>query len=374
MTTFLSRPAAGRARVTRRTALGLGLVGLVPALAGCTVPFTASERGVYVIDRDEPELRRVASGSPWLAWSDDSEQLALRYDDGSLQVVGVEGGTPHPYAGGAFIGPGWSPDGTAIAVVDPEQNVIRIESPTGDVMSQAPLREAIPPLWTVAAIEENIPVWSPDGRAIAFLAWDGHGDALYTVSPNGTDRLKLTDIWVSQNRVDRYDWLGQRAAIGDVSTPTWSPDGRFLAYALFPEVRDVTGGIFIVPATGGWSLRVTDLAPTSDPVWSPDGRQLAFSARETSDRLTIASGIFVAAIGRAAVHNLTLGLDLTARDPAWAPDGLHLAFVAEGDLFVIGEDGATRPLVRTELMIRRLAWSPDSTKLAFVGLPAQPGR
>jgi Tol biopolymer transport system component len=364
-----SGDGGSRTRLTRRATLGLALAGLVPALAGCTTPFAPSERGVYVVDRDGRDVRRIATGSPWLAWSSDSQRLALRYDDGTIRVAAADGSGLLPYSGGAFFGPGWSPSGLEIAIADPEQNVIRIQTASGALISQAPLREELPPLWTVAPPRDNIPVWSPDGTAIAFLAWDGHGVALYTISPASTNRAKLSDTRISQNRVDRYDWLGQRAAIGDIGAPAWSPTGETLAYALYPEVRGATGGIFITAPGAGAPSRVTDQPPTSGPAWAPDGRQLAYSAREGDQ-----SALYVAPISGDTSRNLTSSLGQRALEPAWSPDGLHLAFAGEGDLFVIGAGGSARLIANTGLVNQRLLWSPDSTMIAFLGIPPQPGR
>lgn len=347
----------------------MSVLGLAPALTGCTLPFGASERGVFVVSLDGGDVRRVADGTPWVAWSVDGQQLALRYADGTIRAVNADGSGAQPYAGGTFFGPGWSPAAPEIAVIDAEQNTIRIENAAGTVIGQAALREDMPPLWTVATPAENVPVWSPDGTAIAFLAWDGHGDALYTITPAGNGRQKLSDLRISRNRVDRYDWLGQQVATGDVGAPAWSPNGRFLAYAVYPEVRGATGGIAIVAAAGGWPSRVTERTPTSGPAWSPEGRRIAFTAREGSF-----GALFVASSNGANSRNLTGGLNLNARDPAWAPDGLQIAFAAGGDLFVTTTDGVSQRIASTGLVTHDPLWSPDGTKIAFLGIPAQPGR
>ena len=363
-------PTRNRTRLSRRALLGLTMAGLAPVLAGCTVPFiSGEERGVYVVDLENPEPRRIAPGSPSIAWSTDSRQLALRDAAGTIRVANADGTGTQPYTGGTFVGPGWSPGGTEIAVVDAEANVIRVETGNGAVVSQAPLREDLPELWEIATPVHEVPVWAPDGNAIAFIAWNGNGDALYTINPAGTDRRRLSDVRVSGNRVNRYEWLGQRVAEADAGAPDWAPDSRFLAYALYPEVRGATGGVYVVAATGGWSSRVTELVPTGGPVWSPDGQYIAYTAREGGR-----GSVFVATVNGDTIQNLTSTLNLNARDPAWSPDGLQLAFVAGGDLYVIATDGSSRRVASTGLVIHDPQWSPDGTRIAFLGVPAQPGR
>lgn len=365
------RPTIASPRLTRRAALGVALAAVVPALAGCTVPFTSTSRGrgVFVVGGDGQDLRRVADGSPWLAWSPDSQTLGLRYPDGAIVVAGANGGGTRPYAGEPFTGPGWSPDGTRLAVVNPEQDVIRVEAADGSVISQAPLRETRPPLWMVATVADNIPVWSPTGERIAFLAWDGNGDALYTINPDGTDRRKRSVVPLSRNTADRYPWLNQRVAAGDVGNPAWSPDGQFLSYAVFPEVRGATGGIYVVPASGGDRTEVTGRPPVSGPAWSPTGQEIAYTARQDTS-----ISLFVASADGLRQRTLTGLLGVNARYPAWSPDGLWIAFAGGRDLFVTDPGGNSRHLASTGLVTFDPMWSPDGTKIAFLGVPPQPGR
>jgi len=342
---------------------------VVPALAGCTVPFTSMGRGVFVVGSDGQDLRRVADGSPWLAWSPDSQTLGLRYPDGAIMVASANGDGTRAYAGEPFSGPGWSPDGTRIAVVDPGQDVIRVEAADGAFISQAPLRETRPPLWMVATVADNIPVWSPTGDRIAFLAWDGNGDALYTITPDGTDRRKRSLVSLSRNRADRYLWLDQRVAAGDVGNPAWSPDGQFLSYAVFPEVRGATGGIYVVPASGGDRTEVTGRPPVSGPAWSPTSQEIAYTARQDTS-----ISLFVASADGLRQRTLTGLLGVNARYPAWSPDGLQIAFAGGRDLFVTDTGGNSRQLASTGLVTFDPMWSPDGTKIAFLGVPPQPGR
>ena len=68
---------------------------------------------------------------------------------------------------------------------------------------------------------------------------------------------------------------------GDDSSPTWSPDGKQLA---FVSDRDGTSQIWVIPIDGGEAKRITDV-PTevSSPVWSPDGRRIAFTSNVFPD-------------------------------------------------------------------------------------------
>ena len=125
------------------------------------------------------------------------------------------------------IFPAWSPDGSQIAFVseedlDPwtiEGQLVIYTLATGE-LSEVPL-----------AIGDRVapyaPAWSPDGRTIAFVAYDGDirrstTTAVYTV---GIDGSGLTRISTTSTR------------------PSWSPDGRRIAFVC--ALRRRSGVLFV---------------------------------------------------------------------------------------------------------------------------------
>jgi len=99
------------------------------------------------------------------------------------------------------------------------------------------------------------PKWSPDGMKILFGSTEaGNGD-LFTMSPDGTGIVNLTNH-------SAFDWSGD-----------WSPDGSKIA---FYSTRD-GGDIYVMDADGGQVTRLTDIhASVQSPSWSPDGEKIAF--------------------------------------------------------------------------------------------------
>ena len=81
--------------------------------------------------------------------------------------------------------------------------------------------------------------------------------------------------------------------------PSWSPDGRRLAF-----VRD--GMISVVSASGG---PVTTVIAGTDPEWSPDGTRIAFA---------VATGVATAAVDGTDVRIVTL--DAGSTSPVFSPD------------------------------------------------------
>jgi Tol biopolymer transport system component len=103
------------------------------------------------------------------------------------------------------------------------------------------------------------PTWSPDGKRIAF-SWHSKDLERYyleTVRVDGTGRKKL----VRSNRI--------------ISDPGWSPDGEALAF-----VRGQQGSMFVVDRNGTHEREILDRKGVTWPAWSPSGRRIIFSKDE----------------------------------------------------------------------------------------------
>jgi Tol biopolymer transport system component/DNA-binding winged helix-turn-helix (wHTH) protein len=98
--------------------------------------------------------------------------------------------------------------------------------------------------------------WSPDGRFIAYAS----------------DRGGKFDIWVQQ--VTGGDPIQITKGPGHHWQPDWSPDGKYIAY----RSEDGDGGIYVVPSLGGAGLE-RKIAPFGYyPQWSPNSLQVLFQS------------------------------------------------------------------------------------------------
>jgi Tol biopolymer transport system component/DNA-binding winged helix-turn-helix (wHTH) protein len=100
---------------------------------------------------------------------------------------------------------------------------------------------------------QNEPTWSPDGRYIAY----------------SSDRGGKFDIWVQQ--VSGGGPVQITKGPGHNWQPDWSPDGKYIAYR-----SEGGGGLFLIPTLGGEGMGRKIASFGYYPRWSPDGSQILF--------------------------------------------------------------------------------------------------
>ncbi len=147
------------------------------------------------------------------------------------------------------------------------------------------------------------PTWSPDGKQIAYVSEESSFDlALWVMNADGSGRRQIIAL-------DSYS--------GGIDNPTWSPDGARMAITAY---RGPTPQIWVFTLkTGDWQQITKNPEGAYDASWSPDGKRLAYVARNTNK-----NDIWIInADGSAPVQVTTSGL---CRAPTWSPDGLSLGY------------------------------------------------
>ena len=109
-----------------------------------------------------------------------------------------------------------------------------------------------------------------------------------------------------------------------VGRPTWSPDGKSIAFVSNMSGRN---NLWLVAATGGWPTQLTiSDQRQSAPAWSPDGKWIAYQSDYDGDEQW---DIFIVSPKTGKVVNLTQTRDIAESDPTWSPDGRYLAYTVK---------------------------------------------
>jgi Tol biopolymer transport system component len=231
----------------------------------------------------------------------------------------------------------WTPAGNLFAIQTVPFGTIVVMRPDGSEPD-------------IVADDASLGEFSPDGRRFALVRETGGTDDIWVVDLASGDSTPLVTFGVE----------------GFTSRLAWSPDGTRLAF----DRTDCPGGtgcsehVVMVAASG--SASPIAVAVGTDPSWSPDGRQIAFSGP--------ADEVSVVAAGGGAVRTIaqrTLGAPTVV---AWQPGGKLIAFFT-GDQSPL-EDSFSVATVRPDgtkldtMLLKGfsaidLAWSPSGKDLAF---------
>ena len=261
-----------------RFAGGLGSVSRDGQRVVLAVPPMPKLQQITVLDRRGKVLSTVGEPGRYNnpALSPDGTKVAVERDDPQTGKLGiwtfeVASGRGTPVANDAldeFLAPIWSPDGRYVAYVDS----ISTRRPSASIFQKAwdgtgdeeQLYQYTPGAWMV------LTDWSADGKMLTFH--DGCAGVLHVV-PLGGDH----------NALERpaIEWLRDEY---DVAQARISPDSRFIAYLSDETVVDVFE-VYVHPfeaitpeagAGGAHPVQVSDAGAQGMSFWRQDGRELLY--------------------------------------------------------------------------------------------------
>ncbi len=190
---------------------------------------------------------------------------------------------------------------------------------------------------------------SPDGTEVVYVR--GRQD----FDKDRNDRqLVLVDVRSKHSRQLTWDRKG-------VSSPGWSPDGRFIAFtALDSDEKNPQDQIFVLPMDGGEARQITHAKQGVDEfAWSPDSKRFAYTTQDENpqkpevekhlDAFKVEDNDYLHRSATPPVHLWAIGAD-----------GSHNHRLTSGSwsiAVVEPDDGG------------RLSWSPDGTTIATDRFP-----
>jgi Tol biopolymer transport system component len=211
-------------------------------------------------------------------------------------------------------------------------------------------------------------------------AWAGstghEGWIVYTSVPRngpGAD-VRNSELWLTSAHSNTERRLTTTRQ-GE-STPSWSPDGRRIAFARHEQdANGVSLGSWLYaidPSTGTETL-LTDSGSFTSPNWSPDGDQLVFGGYSfAGDSDSISNNIFTMPSRGGEIRQLTFG-PFADTSPAWSPSGDRIAFSSNrggpgSQIWLMNADGTDLHVIETALAYAQGPdWSPDGEWLVVLG-------
>ncbi len=185
-----------------------------------------------------------------LTWAPSGDRLAAECW-GDVSIFDLRSGQSHPIPVSSRpwpSDPDWSPDGKRLAVSVPNNGGVSVVNPDGTGLA---------PLLSNATDA----TWSPDGKRLAFVVSAVDHEYIMIANADGSGRTRVTPD-----------------SIAFFEAPTWSSDGKWLAFHALTTLCSRAGtpsqycythyGIFVVRADGSGLKRLTpDSLEASRPSW-----------------------------------------------------------------------------------------------------------
>jgi Tol biopolymer transport system component len=298
----------------------------------------------------------------------------IAYDsNGDIWVADPDGSDPRVLIGGPSmqVGPVWSPDGRQIAYwervkgdgelsIATDTFVVRVADADGQNDHVVTGPE---PFGIGSQFTTATGIrWSSDARWLTFAVATPH-------DPGGPGAATLTSIMVAAADGSDASLLELDVPAED---PIWQPGGDVLAFRVPPAEGSDEAGVWVVGSDGSDPHRVVVAPVSSDegyaftaPLWSASGSSLVYGCCDYPHDIWVANldGSEPHVVAPDAVDEYW---------PAWAPTGDRIAFqrqtkpnAPENDIIMVNADGSDPRRVDVESTSGTgpMVWSPEGTEM-----------
>ncbi len=308
---------------------------------------------------------QISPDGKWVAYTVATPDLDANRSASNIWMVATGGGEPVMLTqSGHDSSPVWSPDGKRIAFLSSRDGNSQVYVLT---MGAGEARE-----WTHLSTGADIVKWSPDGATIAFTSSvypDCKDDACNKARDDAKEKNKVK-AHVATGLLYRH-WThwndGKRGHLFVVAAPTDADSLRAAG-----EPRDLTTG-------ANYDVPPDERGGPEDINFSPDGKELCFTAvTDKMEAISTNGDLFLVPVaGGAEPKRITGANPGFDGNPVYSPDGKYIAYHAqlapeyESDRWrVMLYDRASGKIENLSEGFDRsaggLAWSADSKKIYFV--------